>query len=369
MTDQLDHHLDRLGEELDRGIARAERRRRRALGGTCAATVLAAIGLGALVAFPGGRTLDPVEAARAAVADGDGILHYVVSLQFIPPSGSTVRRAPKRVASEVWTVTSGVPRSRVVTPADRRPRFCSGTSYFVSKPRYGAGIGSSPGLVTPLERSQRGKQVLNYSVFSRAAVAQDVSGRPEDADRTFWYGEGIEFGADDARDPIAPIRSALQGGLLRDAGRSVLDRREVRRLVGRDGPSFAEARALRTAPYTTRGSWRRAQVKAGRPLVPTRYTIFVDATTFLPVEVRIDRYVLWSRADGRDHWKWTRQISRFEGFKRLPMTAANERLLEIELPKGTKVYRPSVSGGYESSPGAGRAGYEAALRRCRAAMR
>lgn len=369
MTDQVDRHLDLLGEELDRGIRRAERRRRRALGATGAATVLVAIGLGALVVLPGGRTLDPVAAARAAVAEGEGILHYVVRTEFLRPGDSAAQpsRSPGAgAAQEVWMVTSGLDRYRVREQG--APGFC-GTQWFQrgSGPRARL---AGPALTTPMETAQDGRTLMIYSAFSRAAVETRLRSARVAVGEERPYAAVPGFGAD-PRDPVRAIRAAVTSGQLRDRGTYVLNGREVRELVGEAGPSVAEARRMRSLSAGAQRRWQEERRAAGQVLQPTRYRYLVDANRSTPVELRTERYGVWSRAGGWDHWKWTGEVQRFASFSRLDDSPATRAQLVIPLPAGTVVYRGSSTGGFTPSVTFAESmkAERVAMRRCRAAMR
>ena len=120
---ELEAHLDELGGALERGVARADQRRRRSRFAAGSVTAIAAVGLGALVALPGGRDLDPVAEARAAVGEGNAILHFVMRSQWQPPAGSSIRPSRNPQAIEVWTAMEGEDRYRVRAPADEQPRY------------------------------------------------------------------------------------------------------------------------------------------------------------------------------------------------------------------------------------------------------
>lgn len=365
MTDQLHDHLDLLGDELRRGVARAERRRRRALRSATAATALAAVGLGALVAVPGGRTLDPVEAAQAAVAEG-GILHYVLRTEFLGPGDQRPQAQVvrlKRPGAEVWVDASVPARFRVREQG--APTSC-GVLSFGRLPGRGGPL-TGPMLTAPMESARDGRTQVIYSRFSRAAVVQTLpprrGGQRDSATR-------LDFGSDPT-DPVRAIREALSSGQLRDAGTINLGGRRVRQLVGEAGPTPDEARSLRARPYPERRDWRRRQQRTGQPMVPTRYRYLVDASTAVPVELRAERYVVWSRAGGYDHWKWTGDIQRFSSFVRLPDTPEHRSLLTVNFPAGTTIFRSSPTGVFPKGAPYAKAWRKEreAGRRCRAAIR
>jgi hypothetical protein len=371
-VDPLDAHLDALGGELDRGVVRAERTRRRRFRAAGASSALVAIGLGALVALPGGRELDPVAEARAAVADGGGILHFVVRMEYIPPPGSSLRGFSGQPAIEVWTATDGTGRYRMRQPMDGRPRYCSTLGFSTgTNSRLAKQLGDGPMLVSPGESAQDGPTQTVYSAFSRAAVIMQLPPADPADDQARGYSLTPAFGAAPSGDPVRAIRAALQSRQLRDGGTTTRDGRAVRKLVGTAGPTVREAKAIEASAYPARARWRKAQIRAGRPQSPTRYTYYVDADTAAPVELRTDRYAVWSRANGRRHWAWTGEISRFERFERLDASPASLSSLQIALPAGTTIYRGSSEHGFTPRVSFKQAmrGQAGALRRCNAAMR
>jgi hypothetical protein len=370
-VDPVDAHLDALGGELDRGVVRAERTRRQRFRAAGASSALVAIGLGALVALPGGRELDPVAEARAAVASGGGILHYVVRREFPPPAGSRLHRWKDAPAMEVWTATEGDDHYRVRMPSDGRPRFCGWQMFSAMEKRGGRNRMMGPALTEPMDTAQEGRTQTIYSSFSRAAVIRELPVAAREDHGTAGQLVTPGFGTDDPRDPVRAIRSALQSGALHDGGTTTIDGRVTRILIGQAGPSIVEAKRLARAPYAIRGRWRKAQINAGRPLAPTRYTYFVDAETFVPVQLSTHRLNAWSHAGGRAHWKWQQEISRFERFERLEDAPENRALLRLDLPAGTTIYRGVAGGSYTPRQSFKQAmrGERAAQRRCNAAMR
>lgn len=369
MTDQLDRHLDLLGEELGRGVARAELRRRRRARSAGIAAVLGVVGVGALVTSPGGQRLDPVSAARAAVTEGDGVLHYVVRTEFLGPGDAAPqppRRAGAGAGQEVWMATSGDDRYRV--RALGRPGSC-GTQWFVR------GIGrrarlTGPALTAPTETAQDGRTLTVYSPFSRAAVKTRLRSSRIAVGEERPYAAVPGFGAD-PRDPVRAIRAAVTSGQLQDRGTHMLNGREVRQLVGEAGPSLAEARRIRALPADAQRRWRDERRAAGQLLQPTRYRYLIDATRSTPVELRTERYGVWSRAGGWDHWKWTGDVQRFASFSRLADSPSTRAELVITPPAGTVIYRGSPAGGFipRVTFAESMKDERIAMRRCRAAMR
>ena len=346
----LDQHLDVLGTQLDGAVVRAERRRGRMRNGLAAAAVVVAVGLGALVALPGGERLDPVDRARAALAEDGGILHWVSAFQFIGPNETEqpFDRARPHGGMEVWTATTGDDRWRMRTPDASGVRSC-GTALFQGLSRRRSVVA----LVAPTESAFGPTTASNYSPWSRAMVVQELSEKYEDR----RVGPPLMQPAlrdRDPRDLVREIRAALERGQLSDRG--VVERRgqTVRKLVG-------------TAPQQL--PKRPNSDTATQIANPNQLTYFVDAETFAPVELRVRRYTVWSRAGGYKHWKWVTNIDHFLRFERLDDTPANRALLEIDAPAGTKVIRLPVNGDPRGVPASLRGFRQdrAAIRRCEAA--
>lgn len=314
---QLDDHLDGLAEALVAAQGRADARRRRLL--RASGTGLAALAItGAFVAVPGGSRLDPVERARAAVAPGGGVLHWVVASIHLGPEGGKFSREPADPPeTEVWSAASGQPGWRMLQPVDGRPRYCGVQVMVVGDVRKDNPI-HGPALIEPEQYavSRRGTQL--YSSYSRAMV---VSERPVDVPAGTADGPGMGAGTlpgGDPRDPVLSIRRAFERGALRDAGELVEGGRRLRKLIGEADP---------TRP-----------AKGYRPR-PDQLTYLVDATTSEPVELRTRRWGVWSRAGGYRHMKWTTSIERFSKFERLADTPEHRKLLQIQPPPGTKIVR------------------------------
>ncbi len=256
--DPLDAHLDALGDALGRGVARAERRRRRTLRAAGASGTLVAVGLGALVLLPGGRELDPVAQARAAVAErGSGVLHYIARQEFRLPPGSNQPQQEDFPAMEVWTTTVGEDHYRVRSPADGRARYCGIVTFMPSRPSSGlARRLTGPMLTSPMDTAKNGHTTTTYSSWSRAAVVR-VEPRQAPAGMSSFTATPA-FGNADPRDPVRAIRSALRTGALRDGGTVTVDGRVVRKLVGRAGPSRRRCAASSTPSTRSAGAGVRA---------------------------------------------------------------------------------------------------------------
>ncbi|MEH3054401.1 MAG: hypothetical protein PGN13_10415 [Patulibacter minatonensis] len=375
--DPLAMHLDALADGLADATARSERRRRRGFLGAGVGAMAIAAGLGALVILPGAAKLDPVAEARAALegADESGVLHYVVATEQLGledfPGSAGSRTIPPM---EVWTATSGGEAWRMRFPADGRPARCEVEQYGTVR---GRPIG--PELVTPIERAQDETTSTAYSPFSRTVVTvprPHVDGRHRPSPLTVTP----VFGRADARDPVAMVRAALRDGDLHDAGPTVIEGRQVRKLVGRiDEASEAErrqreadqtrdaadekaGRLLDVAEQTKQASWA---IKAR----PTTLTYFVDARSYAPVQLRVVRYAVWVDARGKDHWRAIESRDHYSVYERLPDTPPNAQLLTIRPPAGTRVVHETQTPANTGIRPAAKGADEAADARCRAARR
>jgi hypothetical protein len=112
-----------------------------------------------------------------------------------------------------------------------------------------------------------------------------------------------------SRGPIATIRAMLRRGELRDDGFASVDGQTVRHLVGKR-PAFPGR---------------------SRPQLAVRY--YVDADSYTPVAARIGRPPTARQSGSKAHTLGVYTRIRFTSFERLPLTAANARLLEIH-PSG-----------------------------------
>lgn len=323
MTDQpqLDQHLDALGAQLDGAVQRAERRRGRLRNGLAATAVVVAVGLGALVALPGGERLDPVDRARAALAEDGGILHWVSQSEFVGPTETEqgLDRTKAALGIQFWTATTGDDRWRMATPDPSGVRRC-GVSIFQTGERRDRQVVP---LVAPNETAYGPTTSTTYSPWSRAAIVQTLSKKLQDR----WTGPPMMSPTLDARDPrdlVRTIRVALERGQLVDRGVVQRNGRTVRKLVG------TRPQQQLTQPRSE------TAIKVANP---DQLTYFVDADTFAPVELRVRHYGVWSRAGGYKHWKWVTNIDHFLQFERLPDTPANRELLQIDLPAGTEIIR------------------------------
>lgn len=324
----LDDHLAVLGDRLEQSRARAERRRRQLLAGAGIAVATVAVSLGALVAVPGGRQLDPVAEARAALETDGGLLHYVLFRQSLPPEGSKLPPPDSDAPGiAVWTATTGPERYRIQTPAMYCSQIITMTGDSLRK-RLTQRLTGVP-LVAPTEHAATPDgTATTYSPFSKAIIVIERKATP--APTAAPAAGGLLFGTipetGDPRDPVRVIREALGAGRLRDDGIVADGGRRLRRLVGE-------------VPATPKRETR-----------PTQLTYLVDADSFVPVELRSRRWATWSRAGGRNHDKWMTDIARFEDFERLPDTPANRALLKIEPPPGTTRIRIDARNRISPSP-------------------
>jgi hypothetical protein len=107
-------------------------------------------------------------------------------------------------------------------------------------------------------------------------------------------------------DPVATLRAMLAGGRVRDAGEATVNGRTVRRLVGTRTRAFGKQRVTTSVEYD------------------------VDPATFAPVRARIGLPV-----PSGAHRVST--VLDFRTFERLPLTAANAKLLTVQPRPGAKV--------------------------------
>jgi hypothetical protein len=108
-------------------------------------------------------------------------------------------------------------------------------------------------------------------------------------------------------DPVATLRSMLSSGRLRDAGETTVGGRTVHRLVGTRTRAFGTHRFVASFEYD------------------------VDLTTFAPVRARI-------QIPGPAGADRIFSILDFQSFERLPLTAANAKLLKVQPRPGAKVH-------------------------------
>jgi len=188
-----DHRYQQLMDGFGAQLARAEarltarrvRRRRLTLGGLATtaalATVLVLLGIGT----GGGRSLDVLAQARAALAPPREVVHIVVT-------SSLVGRHSRPLTTEQWSATDP-PRWRIAVDDGRQEMaYAHGVQRVYFRPRNALSI---------------------YRGYSDKGVPSKAPGM---------------FG----NDPVAGLREMLAAGKLRDAGEISVSGRTVRRLVG-----------------------------------------------------------------------------------------------------------------------------------------
>lgn len=268
-----------------------------------ASAVVATIGLGGtsvVVGTGGVPTVDVLAAAHAATAPTPGkILHVRMQMHLRHPVPGRRPAASRRANGEpVPTVTGRIESWRATAPVRTR------TVWFVRLPgrpgneRLEASY--ADGVRRESESWREGVRVTRLGAVEHAGYEQE------------WVRENRSWvhGVTATGDPVAVIRGLLDDGHLRDGGRTWLNGRAVRRLVGAE-PAGAQI-----------------GVQNG----PTAYEYLVDATTFAPVRVTTTR-TLSARPKSRhpELRKSRRIVDRwtFETFERLPMTPENEKLLTV----------------------------------------
>jgi hypothetical protein len=107
-------------------------------------------------------------------------------------------------------------------------------------------------------------------------------------------------------DPVATLRGMLDHGRLRDAGTATVGGREVRRLVGTRTRAFGKTRVTTTLEYD------------------------VDPATFAPVRARIELPI----PHGAERYFILLDVTTFE---RLPLNAANAKLLRVQPRPGARI--------------------------------
>jgi hypothetical protein len=187
--DRYQQLMDGFGAELARAEARMTtrrvRRRRLTLGGlaTTAALALVLVLLG--VGTGGGRRLDVVAQARAALAPPREVVHIVVT-------SSLVGRRSRPLTTEQWSAVDP-PRWRIATDDGRQEMaYAHGVQRVYFRPRNALSV---------------------YRGYTDKGV-------PSQAPGMF------------SNDPVAGLRAMLAAGKLRDAGEVTAGGRTVRRLVG-----------------------------------------------------------------------------------------------------------------------------------------
>jgi hypothetical protein len=278
--DPLRPYLDDFGQRLEEAAARSSRRRpskRVALAAATATAVAAAIVLLLMIVPGGGGRLDVVAKARAALADRGRLVHLVARQHVVatPPSRGHLL-GPRRFSFqwEEWA-TGNPPRWRIA---------------YSFRGGYQLAFGHR---TWSLYGKRRNTLTIEHRLRAKFAA-------------TIPSSTGVLFGKS-ANGPIATLRAMLRRGELRDDGWASIDGQTVRRLVGKR-PVFPG--------------------RSG-PQVAVRY--YVDPDSYRPVAARIGRPP-WARRS-HAHSRGGYSGIRFTSFERLPLTAANVRLLEIH-PSG-----------------------------------
>jgi hypothetical protein len=277
--DPFRRYLDDFGHRLEEAAARSSRRRpswRVALAGGVAIAAAAAVIALLLVAAPGGGgRLDVVAKARAALADRGRLVHFEARerVRVRPYSGRRVV-GPRRFSFEIEQWATGNP-----------PRWRIAYSF---RGGYQMAFGHR---AWSLYGERRNRLTIERGV--RPKFAAGIPGPT-----SLLFGKA-------ANDPIATIRGMLRRGELRDGGLASFDGHTVRRLVGKR-PVFPGR---------------------SRPHVVVRY--YVDPDSYTPVAARIGRPTTARAVAAAPAPARAYTDLRFRSFERLPLTAANARLLEI----------------------------------------
>lgn len=275
--DPLDRYMDAFGDRL-RHAATATTTRRRPrvllLAGPIAAAAAAITAL--LLLLPGGSTtrrLDVVAEARAALAPQDGEITHLVYVSDIASGDRHATATIPRVTTEQWSAAH---------PARWRATWVQ------------------PPNVTPHggERIEiafaRGTEREYHRQANRLRVIRGLRG--SQVPRVYPLGA----------DPVATLRALLASGRVRDAGETTIGGRAVHRLVGTRARSFGQRRVTTSVEYD------------------------VDPATFAPVRAKIEL-----PAPATAHRIFS--VLDFRTFERLPLNAANAKLLTIQPRPGAKV--------------------------------
>lgn len=293
--------------------------RRAFVRGGVAVAGVAAVGLASVDVLPGlgGSPVDVVASARAATAPTSGILHTVVRYEHGPGiSMAWIGRtnlhpeAKRRYRPEVMGRLTGDTESWTsdFPPRERQVMFVDLTdSDEVGRSETSQG-----------ERDSRMHASWDDFVIVRrvdeAEYARWVRARRRAARR---LGQGFGTGMD----PVAAVRTLLDLGRLRAAGKTELGGRPVARLVGR-APSYVDS--------------------GGTTIQPVDYEYLVDAQTYVPVRISSTQVLPARPHDEEPAARHERRIVQrwtFEVFERLPLTPENERLLTVDAT-GLRVVRP-----------------------------
>ena len=305
MTDErLERYLDDFGRTLKNAGAKtpsSSRRRqprwgrgRRAMTGAWMA-LAAAVVLVVLLSLPeGGRRLDVVAEARAALGQPGQLLHLVVRQSILPPPGAKHVGVPPPSIWEQWSTS---------TP----PRWRLAFSYPDPKQHPGTGtVGDAHGpIVGPVQFAYADGVQSTY--YQQRNTVRRISGYADNGPAAQVPG-ATPLG----NDPIATMRGMLSRHQLRDAGTATVAGRTVLRLLGERTRRFGKQAVTTTVEYD------------------------VAPDTFAPVQARVEVAFPFP-APGRPA-RYPSTVLRFLTFERSPLTPANRRLLEIQ-PVG----RPTVT--------------------------
>lgn len=305
-----DRHLDDFGRALS-AVAPEPRPARRRLRFALATGALAAAGIAAAVVLsPAGGRLDVVAEARAALGTPGDILNYSVQFEggMVPKDPAKARSAADRARHaratqcrsgppEVWQTTSGETRWRANWPAAPCAIMLSAGHAFSGRSE----TAYAPGALVTYDPEGNWLQTETDPPASASAPPQ-------------FYDDGL-IGRSHERDPASQIRSLLTAGRLHDAGEVTVDGRRLRRFV-----------AKLPAPGT----------RGANPPGPPTIEYQVDATTFAPVTLsrtfRQRTRVLGTATHTPHQVRTFRYTATFLRYRHLPLTPANERLLEVHPP-------------------------------------
>ncbi|MEN0014017.1 MAG: hypothetical protein AAGC46_11665 [Solirubrobacteraceae bacterium] len=259
-----------------------------------AAGITAALALGI-----GGKGLDVISEARAAVAPGAYVLHVRTEARW--PDASPGGAKGMTTINDTWSATSPMRwRVRQSFTDDQVRRGGASDMPRSSTPEEFAYADGAQSTYDP-----RGKLMSVITGFSPTGVVS----RPPTVVAM------VGAGAHAASDPVATIRELLDRGDVRDIGTASVDGHAVRRLVG-------------IVPLS------KGQPKLG-------VEADVDASTFAPVRLRYHPL-----ASGLRKWSQQARLTwaalgafevHFTAYERLPVTPATEALLKIHPAPGTKI--------------------------------
>ncbi|MEV4419161.1 hypothetical protein AB0L40_04200 [Patulibacter sp. NPDC049589] len=284
--------------------------RRRFVRGGIALAGVSAVGLAGTAVVPGlrGTPVDVVASARAAAEPGgEGIVHALVRYHHGPyvfmgamyaePRGG--HHHPGDVGRKVGTVTGDIESWSTATPLRHREvRFLDapGGGQATMQTAYADGVVAERNSWEPKGRERQ------MGARERRRAVRDLTGTSG----------GRLSGLDSKGDPVTTIRRLLDGGRLREAGKTDLDGRHVRRLVGRED-GYVDAG----------GTWT----------PPVDFEYLIDAGSYAPVRVTSLRVLAAHPNDEEPAARHERRIVDrwvFEVFERLPFTPETAKLLTID---------------------------------------